>query len=136
MGGGVWKRFEIDVPLLPNGLEIKRWAVAVLAVFMGILKLAIFSSALAKPSGYLVSSAPEASARYSRRREIASFIKVAIIGDRIMRTMPTIAKAPPLLLSLLPPLNIKPLKNISEIIETNPTSTTTALISKISRLPI
>ena len=62
IGGCVLKRFaNDDTTLVPrssaerdevgNGLEIKRWAVALLATFMGILYEEIFSSAEAKPSG-------------------------------------------------------------------------------------
>ena len=59
-------------PFPLKGLTIKRWAVALVAVFNGLGSEEIFSRALARPSGYLVRSAPEASAKYSLLREIAS----------------------------------------------------------------
>src|SRR3989344_1703646 len=58
----------------PNGFSKKRWAVALVAVRKGREYAAIFPSADARPSGYRVSRAPEASARNSRLREIAMWI--------------------------------------------------------------
>ena len=123
-----------DSPLRtpPNGFEMYICAVAFDAVFIGALYEEILRSADASPSGYRVRSAPEASARNSRRREIASWMRVAMIGERMMNTIPTIANTllPLLSLSLLPPPNHKLLVNISARIETKPTKIATILISK------
>jgi len=78
--------------VLPKGLEIKRWAVALLAVLKGILLFDIFSKADASPSGYRVKRDPDASAKNSLFRETASWIRVAIIGERIANTTPIIRK--------------------------------------------
>src|SRR4029078_13188852 len=77
-----------------NGLTIKRWAVALVAVLRGLGSLEIFSSALARPSGYLVRSAPEASAKNSLFREIESWIRLATIGARIARIIAIMKKIP------------------------------------------
>ena len=79
-----------------------RCAVARLALRSGSGSPAIFSSALARPSGLRVSCTPEASARYSRRREMANCTIYAAIGARMASTMAMMRKIglPP---SLLPP---------------------------------
>ena len=71
---------------------MKRWAVALLATVNGVGSAEIFSRAAASPSGYLVKSAPEASAKNSLFLEIASRIKDAIIGASIARIIPAIIK--------------------------------------------
>ena len=48
-----------------KGLTIKRCAVALLALLSGMGSFDIFSSASASPIGYLVKSAPDASAKNS-----------------------------------------------------------------------
>ena len=77
---------ENDLPL--KGFEIKRCAVAALAPATGSADFDIFSSARASPSGYLVSKAPDASARSSRFLEIANCINRARIGAKIRNTNP------------------------------------------------
>ena len=59
------------IPLLRNGLTIYIGAVAGLADSNWLVEAAIFSKADAKPSGYLVYRAEEASARYSLLLEMA-----------------------------------------------------------------
>ena len=61
--------------VLPNflkGLEINRWAVEEEAFLKTFPSEAIFSNALASPSGYLVNKTPEASAKNSLLRDTAS----------------------------------------------------------------
>ena len=53
----------VSFPL--KGEEMKRWALELLAVLNWLLSEAIFSKALANPSGYLVNNAPDASAKNS-----------------------------------------------------------------------
>ncbi len=79
----------------------------------------------------------EASAKNSLFLDIANCMIVAIIGEIIISTKPIIANNPAFLLSSLSPLPQKAfLKIISETIESKPTKTTTALMSKMSLFPI
>ena len=55
-----------------KGLEMYKWAVALLATSSASLSLAIFSRADARPSGYLVNNAPDASAKNSLFLETAN----------------------------------------------------------------
>ncbi len=71
VGGWVLVRSSAALPFLRNGLAVYIGAKAWLADFNSIVEPLIFSSAEANPSGYLVYSAPEASARYSLFRETA-----------------------------------------------------------------
>src|SRR3989344_840995 len=120
-----------------NGLVIKRCAVALLARRIGRDGALIFFKALANPSGYRVRRAPEASARNSRLRDMASRISVAVTGVKIAKIRPIISKiAPPLLslLRLLPHLCER--RKRSESIVTKPAITTITVERSMSRLPI
>ena len=55
-----------------NGLEMYKCAVALFAASRSSLSFAIFCKAEAKPSGYLVKRAPDASAKNSLFRETAN----------------------------------------------------------------
>ena len=74
IGGWVKNNLVNQLPArLPlNGEEINKWAVELLALRIGLGSLDIFSKALANPSGYLVKSPAEASAKNSRFLEIAN----------------------------------------------------------------
>ena len=108
---------------------------AVLAFLIGICASDIFSSAEARPSGYLVRSAPEASAKNSLFLEIASCISLAKIGESIIKIIPITIIIPfPFLLS--PPLRKPPRINIFAKSETKPTRITTTVDNRISLFPI
>ena len=97
------------------------------------LSLEIFSSARARPSGYLVRSAPDASARNSLLLETASCMRLAINGVRMARIMPmTINKPPPESLFLLPPHHrfLKKRSDRKAIIPTRIDTTARSLVSK------
>src|SRR3989344_8547545 len=117
-----------------SGSANQRCAVVGVARETGIGTFEIFSKALANPSGYLVSKAPEASAKNSRFLEMASCIKVVAIGAKIESTTPIKIKSPPpsLLLSLLLPHH-KLLIKKSASKETKTASTTATVESSISR---
>lgn len=70
------------IPLLP-GSAIQRCDVPRLIDRVGSLQASIFSRALASAIGFLVSSAPEASARYSLRLDTHIAISLDNIGARI-----------------------------------------------------
>ena len=92
MGGWVEKSRSnqwAPSPGTRDGWFSQRWAVALFATRMGVLSPAILRSALARPGGYRVRSAPSASAKYSRRRDIASLMICAKNGARIASTTPT-----------------------------------------------
>lgn len=95
MGGWVENR-PANMPTEPfklvSGLVMYRWAVALLAASRGSLSWESFSSALARPSGYLVMATADASARNSRRRDTASLIKLAIKGESSAKVNPAIMK--------------------------------------------
>lgn len=65
-------RSELTLEPFLKGLDINMWAVEVVAVCKTLGSADIFSSALARPSGYLVRRAPLASAKYSLLLETAS----------------------------------------------------------------
>src|SRR3989339_252292 len=105
MGGWVAKRLatkpSLAVKLRSSGSAMHRCATPRLIDLVGAEDSSIFSRALARAPGFLISSAPEASARYSRLREMAMAIIWAIIGARIMNNSQTanmISAAPPPLL--------------------------------------
>ena len=94
-----------------------------------------FRSASARPSPSPVISAADASARYSRRRETASWIRKPATGARISAAMPRIERHDP----EPPPLCRPPPQNAtrsrtSETRAIRPTSTATRVISRTSRL--
>src|SRR5688572_19898877 len=99
---------------------MKRCAVALLAVRIGTDEDDIFFSAEARPSGYLVRSAPEASARNSRLRDIAKRMRVAASGVSMARISPAIKMTAPVLfdLSLLFQMPLR--RAISDMRATNP----------------
>src|SRR3989338_10290730 len=137
--GWVLKRPANQLPdIFPlKGLAIYKCAVALFATSSGSLSLPIFSRAAANPSGYLVKRAPEASAKNSRFRDTASWIRVAIIGERIARIMPISKKIPAVLFPsrlflLSPPYQRLRIKKSAKS-ATNPTNTTTIAISLISK---
>src|SRR3989338_10604693 len=114
---------------------MKRWAVALLATVNGVGSAEIFSRAAASPSGYLVKSAPEASAKNSLFLEIASLIKIAIIGAKIAKTKAIIIKIAfdELFSSLSPPPPHQViLINQSARRATDPTRIETIVISLVS----
>src|SRR3989338_5001124 len=89
IGGCVEKRFVIRPLLSLKGVEMKRWAVARLALSTkGSGSFAIFFRAEASPGGYLVRMAPPASAMNSLFLLIASLIRCPIIGVSIASTKP------------------------------------------------
>ena len=100
-----------------------------LAVFNSSGSAEIFSNADINPSGFLVSSTAEASAKYSLLLESASFIRLPKIGAKIKQINPIIIKMgfPPLLSlsSELPPPQNNILDTKSESITINPTITVT-----------
>src|SRR3989339_190568 len=132
IGGWVEKRFDTRFPL--KGFEMNRCAVAEFAVASGTFDALIFSNARASPSGYLVRSDPDASARYSLFREIASLMISAMIGERIMRAIPTMARTPPapLFSDERPPKKLIR-KNMSDKSAIVPTRTITMVMTRISR---
>ena len=75
IGGWVPNKFATPPSLsfsgIPRGSVMHRWAVPWVITGVGSWAEAILRSALARPSGFQVSSAPLASARYSRERETA-----------------------------------------------------------------
>ena len=83
MGGWESKRPACSLSFLfLSGLAMKRCAVARLALLSGCGSRAMSLSARASPSGLRVSSTALASARYSRRREMANCTAYAAIGAR------------------------------------------------------
>src|SRR4030043_336496 len=86
MGGWVLNRFMRLRPV--RGLTINMWAVAGLA-FMGARStpMASFSNARARDSGLWASIAPVSSARYSREREMASWMSMAAMGAMMDMTV-------------------------------------------------
>ncbi len=138
-GGCVLKRFaNINLALLSflKGLLINRWAVELDAFLRTFLSAAIFSKARAKPSGYLVMSAPDASAKNSLLLETASWMIVAMSGVKINTTMTKIIIKGFLLSllfsSLLNPPHQRLLIIKSETKATVPTNTATIEETKIS----
>jgi hypothetical protein len=80
IGGWVENKFAIFEPR--KGLTMNKWAVAFEATFIEYGYEAIFSKALANPSGYLVIKTPVASAKNSLFLEIAKWINWAAIGAK------------------------------------------------------
>src|SRR5487761_1540092 len=102
IGGWVLNKLSTACPR--RGLVKNIWAVEVLGCCSALPVLLIFCRALIRPSGYLVVSAPVASARYSRRRLIASWSSEAAMGASMIATIATAAISWLLLSrSLLPP---------------------------------
>src|SRR5260221_301583 len=66
----------------PSGSTIQRCSSPFLIDSVGKLALSSFCSALIRASGFLVSSAAEASARYSRFRDTATASSFAAIGAK------------------------------------------------------
>src|ERR1051325_7149558 len=87
MGGWVPKSSAVNPSFalinLPNGSTMQRWAVPFLTEAVGASADSNFSSALARARGLRVSSAPDASARYSRPRETAIARSWGINGARM-----------------------------------------------------
>lgn len=111
--------------LFLSGLSKYKWAVASFAVLSSCVSLPIFSNADASPSGFLVRSAPVASAKNSLCLDIANFIMVAIIGDKSANNTPIIISIIPILpVSLfLFPLKIIVLSIMSDNNTVAPTNT-------------
>ncbi len=90
-----------------------------------------FRKASASPSASPEISAPPASARYSRRREIASWIPIAATGAR---SRPTNAIASRIAFPRVPPRRPPPQNSIrrvrSEIMAMTPTRTATSVINR------
>src|SRR3989344_2084335 len=136
-GGCVENSFDTQAPAgcAPKGFEIKRCAVAVEARAIGERYELIFCRAEAKPSGYLVRSAPEASARNSRLRETASWMSCAASGAKIIEATNAIRISGLLLRLRSPPPKWLMCIAVLASTEIMPTSTTTTVITRISLLP-
>ena len=115
-----------------------RWATPCLIEGVGSIAAAIFSSAEASPSGLRVSSAPEASARYSRWRETASDTICAMIGASRIETIQRTTNEDPepaRLFAVEPrrrPPNDSPRRLQSESSRTAPASAATTVIRRTS----
>ena len=109
IGGCVLNKLLLN--FFPNGFEMYNGTDASSADFIGSA-LDIFLSASASPCGYLVRSAPLASAIYSLFLEIASLTICANIGARIPTIIAIIIIAPPPL--PLPPHLPPPYQNMRD----------------------
>ena len=89
MDGCVEKSFTMPPPL--KGFSMNRWAVASVVPLAGsgccLTLCSIFSNAEAKEKGSLISFAPVSSARYSRLRDMANWMTMAINGAMMERAM-------------------------------------------------
>lgn len=90
MGGCVANSFSIKESRL--GVEKYKWAVAGLIWAGNRVSREIFLSADASAFDFPLNADPEASARNSRLREIASCTNIAVRGVAIARIRPMIAR--------------------------------------------
>ena len=114
-----------------------------LTATVGAAAASIFSSARARPSGFRVSSAPDASARYSRRRDTiiasscassgASRIAISHTTKRMIPATP-LPRSSPRSRRRAPPPHIIPRRAQSASSATAPTSAATIVITRTSRL--
>ncbi len=138
IGGCVENSFVIIPCFFLNGVEIKRWAVALFALSTkGSGSLEIFFKALANPGGYLVNTAPLASAINSLFLLIANLIISPIIGLKIASIKPATINIIVMLLPLefllrLPPPHKKLLNKKSLNKVTIPIKTAVNIINLIS----
>ena len=135
-GGCVEKSLPKPVPRNPDawfsGLSMYMCAIARLAFRISLVSTRSLRSASAIPSASFVISAADASARYSRRRETASWMTTPAIG-----AISSAAKAMIVRIGFeprLPPPKNAIRRRTSESSAITPTSTATSVISLTSRL--